>query len=176
MDMKLAVYIAMHSAVRSIDHLTDILKVIGVGSKLETIRLHRTKCSKLITNVIAPVMLKELVADVADSGYSLIIDESTDISVMKFLALIIRFHSKTMNKMRTEFLGLLEVYRATANALHASTKEYLASVGLILTNCIGLGSDGGNSLCGKHHSVYALFKQEVSLLQSRHFNLTSYSW
>ena len=74
--------------------------------------MHRTKCSKLIANVIAPAMLTNLVN--GDSGYSLIIDESTDISTTRFLALMIKYYSKSGNKMKTEFLVFLEVYRATA--------------------------------------------------------------
>jgi len=45
-DIKLAVHIACHSAVKSVDHLSLLLKLLGKGSKLENLQLHRTKCAK----------------------------------------------------------------------------------------------------------------------------------
>lgn len=166
LDIKLAVHIAVHSSIKSIDHLGELLKVLGKGSKLENIRIHRTKCSQLIKNVIAPAMLTELVKDVGEEPYSLILDESTDISVMKYLAFIIRYHSKVQNDVLNEFLGFVELERATAEAQHLATKEFLAKVGLNVKNMIGLGVDGALSLCGSENSVFTRFKAEVSLFNS----------
>jgi hypothetical protein len=61
--MNLAVYIAYHRCIRNVDDLDEILRKIGTtkGSRLENLRLHRTKCSMLIKNVIAPALLKEIV-------------------------------------------------------------------------------------------------------------------
>ncbi len=160
-DLRLAVFIACHSAVRSIDHLTEILAVIGKGSKLEDLKIHRTKCSRLITSVISPAMLTELVEDVGEQGYSLIIDESTDTSVVKFMAVMIRYYSQPKNEIITDFLGFIEVYRATAEALFQSLTEYLGSVGLDYKKVIGLGTDGASNLCGKFNSVYSRFRDEV---------------
>ncbi|KAK3921139.1 LOW QUALITY PROTEIN: Zinc finger protein 862, partial [Frankliniella fusca] len=159
MDLRLAVFIACHSAIRSIDHLSEILAVIGKGSKLEDVKLHRTKCSRLITSVISPAMLTELVEDVGEQGYSLIIDESTDISVVKFMAVMIKYHSVTSNEIVTDFLGFIEVYRATAEALFYHLPNFW--VGLDYKKVIGLGTDGASNLCGKHNSVYSRFRDEI---------------
>ncbi|KAE8747054.1 hypothetical protein FOCC_FOCC006192, partial [Frankliniella occidentalis] len=148
-DLRLAVYTACHSAIRSVDHLCDILKEIGKGSKLENLQLRRTKCTKL------------MLADVGDSAFSLIIDESTDVSAVKFLALIIRYFSKTEEKVITEFPGFIEVYSATAVALFESIKNYLQSIELNYKNLIGLGKDGASNLCGRNHPVYTMFKAEI---------------
>lgn len=85
-DIKLAMYIACHSAVKSTDHLGILLKSLGGrGSKFENLQLHKTKCSKLIAHVISPSLLKTLVEDVGNSSYSIIVDESTDVSVHKYM-------------------------------------------------------------------------------------------
>lgn len=76
-ELKIAAYVATHSAVRIIDHLGELLVHLGKKSSLENHRMHRIKCPKLIEKVIAPVMLKELITDVGDTSYSLILDEST---------------------------------------------------------------------------------------------------
>lgn len=74
-----------------------MLKVFGRGSNLENLKLHRTKCSKLILNVLSPAIVEDLVKDIGDIGYSLIIDESTDVSVNKYMAYCIRYFSKPKN-------------------------------------------------------------------------------
>lgn len=82
--LKLAAFVAVHSAIRSADHLGEMLADIsGEGSVASKLRMHRTKLSRLLTHAIAPAMLEELVEDVGNGSYSLIVDESTDISVTK---------------------------------------------------------------------------------------------
>lgn len=157
-DLKLAVFIAAHSAVRSIDHLGEILRLLGKGSSLEHVRIHRTKCSKLIQNVISPAMLTELVEDIGDGPYSLILDESTDVSVIKYLAYCVRYYSKKSKKIVNDFLGLIEVERATAQILCDATVEYLQKVGLNVQNCVGIGSDDAAVMTGVHNSFFKHFK------------------
>lgn len=54
-----------------------------------------TKCTALINNVIAPCMFKDLISDIGDAQYSLVIDESTDITSVKQLCVVIRYFSIT---------------------------------------------------------------------------------
>lgn len=53
LDLKLSLYVATHTSIKSIDHLGEILKVIGEknNSLLSNLKLHRTKCSTIIKNV-----------------------------------------------------------------------------------------------------------------------------
>jgi len=109
------VYVATHSNVNSIDHLGELLSVLGKGSTLENLKIHRTKCSKLIRNVIPPALLTQLINDVGSEGFSLIVDESTDcrFSVVKYMAICIRYFSAKQEKIVTDFLEIIEVERAT---------------------------------------------------------------
>lgn len=117
-DLKLALYIASHSAIRSIDHLGELLKKMsGPASCFNTLELHRTKCSKLIINVIAPCFLTELVKDIGNSAFSIIIDESTDICTHKYMAFCVRYFSHSISNIVTNFLGFVEIQRATADIL-----------------------------------------------------------
>ena len=59
-ELQLAVGIACHCPVIAVDHLIEIIKGNGVGSTLESLKLHRTKCSKLITQVISPALEEDL--------------------------------------------------------------------------------------------------------------------
>ncbi|KAF0750182.1 Uncharacterized protein FWK35_00017914 [Aphis craccivora] len=120
LDLKLSLYVATHTS----------------------IKLHRIKCSKLNKNVISLSLFEELILDIGTTPYSLIIDESTDISVIK-----------------------IEVDKCTAEALNNHVCNYLKYVGLDVTNLVGIGTDGANNLCGKHNSLFTLLKQKSPNLQ-----------
>lgn len=159
--MKLAVFIAAHCSVRSIDHLGEILRDLGKGSALQNVRLHRTKCSKLISNVVAPSFLKELLDDVGDSPYALIVDEVTDCSITKFMGICIRYFSKKRSEMVTDFLGLVQVTGCTGKQLSDALKGYLKELGLPLKHLKAIGVDGAANMCGHINSFYTHLREDV---------------
>ena len=55
-EILLSIHIACHASMRSVDHLTDLIKahISGTFSINETIKIHHTKCSAFICKVIAP--------------------------------------------------------------------------------------------------------------------------
>lgn len=58
-ELKIAAFIAEHCSILTVDHLINILPQLDPSSDaLKTLRLHRTKCSMLIKNVLGPSMLK----------------------------------------------------------------------------------------------------------------------
>lgn len=165
MDIKMSTYIAAHSSIRSIDHLSEVLKTCGIGSPLENIQLHRSKCSAIIKNVLEPAMLKELLEEVGNQSYSIILDESTDLTTEKYMAYCIRYYNSKLEKIVVDFLGFQEVFEATANALHKCFKSFLSEIGLNLKNLIAIGTDGASNLCGKNHSLFTLLQADIPHLQ-----------
>lgn len=167
-DLRLAAYIAAHSAVRSIDHLNEVLKQLNIDGKtpLNKLKIHRTKCSALIKCVLGPSILENLKERLLNASFSLIIDESTDCSVFKFLSVYVKFFDVIKAKICTEFVSLISVESVTANDLFKVLNNFIIQeLGLNLRNMIGIGTDGANSLCGKNHSVFTLFKQENPKIQ-----------
>jgi len=106
-SLNFAVAITCHSAIVAVDHLGEIISHNGTGSKLETIKLHHTKCSHLITEVISPALKSELRNDVQGRKYLLLIDESTDIASPKKVCICIRYPNKQESKIITAFVGLV---------------------------------------------------------------------
>ncbi|KAE8741263.1 hypothetical protein FOCC_FOCC013218 [Frankliniella occidentalis] len=160
-DMKLAAHVACHSSVRTVDHLGEVLKDLaqGSGTAFEDLRLHRTKCGKIISKVLAPAILEQLLADVGDHYYSIILDASTDNTTAKYMAVMIKYFSFKEKEMIVDFLGLILLDRATADRIYVLFKEFMALVKLDLGKIIALGTDGGSELCGAHHSLFALLKR-----------------
>ena len=87
-DLTLAACIAAHIIIITMDHLNEILKKIFPSLNMY---MHRTKCTNLITNVKAPNFSKDLIADIGDSYFFLLVDESTDVSDSKYLMLFVKY-------------------------------------------------------------------------------------
>lgn len=91
--MKLAAHVACHSSTSTVDHLGSVVEEISKKG----ISLHRTKCTALINSVIGPVVHEDLLEDVGSGPYSLIVDESTDVTTKKQLCIVIRYYSKKLS-------------------------------------------------------------------------------
>lgn len=165
MDIRLVLHAAVHGTISSIDHLCELLKKCGKGSKLENLRLHRTKASNIILHVVAPSFLKDIIDDIGDQGFSIILDESTDVSTVKYLAYCVRYFSLKSNQIVTDFLGFSEVTDTTAQDLYVVFTKFLREVGLQKQKLIGIGTDGASNLCGVRNSLYTLLKNDVPSLQ-----------
>ncbi|XP_037806012.1 uncharacterized protein LOC119600059 [Lucilia sericata] len=125
-DIKLAVFIAKHSSIASVDHLTTLLRNCSTKeSAFEKLRLHKTKCTAIIKNVVSPSILVDLVKDIGDNFYSLVVDESTDISQTKWMSICVRFFDHKRLKIVTHFLGIFLVEEATATHLFEGMKLFL---------------------------------------------------
>jgi hypothetical protein len=59
----------------------------GLGSTLEHIKLHRSKCACLIKNIISPALKTDLIDDFQNKKYAIILVVSTYISTQKHLIL-----------------------------------------------------------------------------------------
>ena len=162
-ELKLACTICCHCAVLSVDHIGEVVKECGYGSSLEKIRVHRTKCSRLISNVISPSYKDELKKAMAGKKFSLLTDESTDISSDKHAAFAARYFDETPKKIETVYLGIIQVLHTTGEALFDALKEQLASSGLEIENCVGYGSDGTNSMIGENNSLWTRIKEAAPL-------------
>lgn len=162
-ELQLASYIACHTAVSSVDHLGEL-----VGSVFEKdlkLNIHRTKCTALINNVIAPCMFKELLKDIGGSQYSLVIDGSTDVAAVKQLCAVVRYFSVSLNKIVSTFLGLVDMQGETAEDIAKTLTEFLDSIGLDFKKCVGIGTDGCSVMVGKKNSVYTHLLKKKDKLQ-----------
>lgn len=163
-ECTLALYIAEHSSIRHIDHLTDVCKKCFNDSKSITdMKLHRTKCTQVINDILAPHFEKELLSDIGDQKYSLLLDESTDVSVTKYLGIVVRYFSLKQNKVVSAFLTLQSLESCDAVGIVTALVKCLRDRGLDIQNLIGIGTDNAAVMTGARHSVYTILKTEYNL-------------
>ena len=159
-EIELAVAVCCHCSVLTIDHLGDIISRNATGSPLENLRLHRTKCSKIISNIIGPVLKESLQEDIQEKKFSLLVDETTDVSSDKTMCICVRYCSEKEEKIMTRFLEIVLVTQTTGKALFNAVKLVLDRNGLNLSNCIGFGSDGARNMVGEKNSLWSRIRNE----------------
>ncbi|XP_075157987.1 uncharacterized protein LOC142231254 [Haematobia irritans] len=148
-------FFAEHNvAVQVVDHLVPLLKKIAPDPDIiQKCKLGRTKCSKIIENVLAEEQKGKLVKKLQKCKFSVLIDESTDISCNKTMCVITQFYDEVMGKVNIQLLDLLQVGSdGSAESLYKDFKELISGYKIPLSNIIGLRTDGENLMVGKTNS------------------------
>lgn len=149
-EAKIALFIVNHCALRSVDHLCQLnKKIFNTAKGVEQIHLGRTKCTSIIKNIIAPHFISDLIEDIGNSPYSLLIDESTDISVSKQLGVSIIYFSKIKGRDVSTFLTLHKLEKGDAASITKAVKEVVQEFRLDLKNMRGLGTDNATVMTGR---------------------------
>jgi hypothetical protein len=84
-ELRLAAFLSEHNlSFHIMDHFSDLLPKLFPDSKIAAnFKCKRTKSKSIVTNALAPHFHKNLVDDLKVNSFSLIIDETTDLSTKK---------------------------------------------------------------------------------------------
>ncbi|KAF2351405.1 protein of unknown function DUF4371, partial [Trinorchestia longiramus] len=107
---------------------------------------------------------ENLIADIGDGKFSLLLDESNDISVRKMLGIAIVYFSRNRKKIVHTFLSLVMLDSCDANGIIDALKTELANLKLNLANLIAIGTDNASVMVGVNNGVYKKLKEEVPSL------------
>ena len=107
----------------SFNSFDEIGKIIQSECGADFIQLHRTKNQALVQKVLGPHFLKVLLQDLLKPGsfFSLLTDETTDISTTKILTFSVRYYSERFKAIKETHLDLKEIVHATAELLEKAT-------------------------------------------------------
>ena len=96
-----------------------------------------------------------LLNDIGKNKFSLLIDESNDISVLKLLGISIIYYSDIHKKVVSTYLGLVEIEECDAENIVLAIKNLLRMKNLNLTNLITIGTGNASVMTGINNGVYA---------------------
>nr|CAI5858517.1 unnamed protein product [Callosobruchus analis] len=120
----------------------------------------RTKAHAIVTNVTGKLAEDQLIGTLQKNKFSLIVDESTDRSTTKHLALIVR--TAVDFDVEDSFLRLIPVVDGTATALHSACTKYFVEKNIpYKENMVGFAADKTNPMFGQHHSLSTLFAKDI---------------
>lgn len=147
-------FVAGHCAIPSADHLSEIIS----EQFMPEFACKRTKCTAIITDILAPHFKSILKEDIGNNFFSLLIDESTDITTEKYIGFAIIYFSERHRKINYTFLGLVKVENGEAQTIYEAILNLLKEFGLKVDKIRGIGTDNANTMVGEKSGVYALLK------------------
>jgi hypothetical protein len=164
-EIKFSAFIAEHNLpINVVDHLTELIKCIfasGIESQeASQITCNRTKCTAIINNVLGKTSFEILSEKLRKNKFSFIVDESTDKSGEKDLAIVVRYNDNF--KITDEFLALIPTKDATAQNIYNLIKTFFNTHKIpYKKNCGGFGADGANVMMGDKNSVKTLLSRDI---------------
>lgn len=111
--------------------------------------------------MIAPENTKSLSEFCRKAYYSLVIDESTDCTIIKNLAIVIRVFDKVC---KDRFLRLVPITDSTADGIFKATTECLNELSIPIQNMVGFTSDNCAVMTGDSNGVRSKLKLVVPSL------------
>ncbi|XP_034192381.1 uncharacterized protein LOC117609807 isoform X4 [Osmia lignaria lignaria] len=148
-ELRFCLDIIEHSrSFHSFEHFANIIAVPDspVG---KNIFFKRTKISAIIKNVLNKYIVSEMSVILQNKVFSVIVDESTDISGTKNLCILVRYVHE--GHIQTYLLDYLRVMDDTAENLYKCFLCSLEKHNLSVTNIVGIGVDNANVMLGKQN-------------------------
>lgn len=103
-EIKLAAFFMEHNiAFYAADHLIPLLKDVCIDSKIvHDLSLARSKCAIIVKEVIAKREVEKLIEILQTRRFSILLDETTDISNLKVMCVLVQFLSSD-KKLRLNY-------------------------------------------------------------------------
>ncbi|XP_066939776.1 zinc finger BED domain-containing protein 5-like [Macrobrachium rosenbergii] len=170
-EIKLAAFFAEHNvALNMADHLIDLVKDIFPDSEIaQSITLKRSK-SAYVMKALGNAAQQVVVESIKKNKFSMIIDETTDISTSKTCAVLVKYHDEVSKKIETRLLDLLNLYDPSNSDSEGSTGQHLFNLitkllldhQIPLENLIGFAADGASNIMGTRNSLTSRLRQEAT--------------
>lgn len=122
-----------------------------------------------LINIFGHLIQSKIVENVRKSVfYSVLADETTDISQIEQFSLCVRYVEYQTFKIREDFLTFVPVYDVTGAGLANTILETLSTLGLDLNKMRGQGYDGAATMSGQFRGVQASIREKLPLALYTH--------
>ncbi|XP_078151877.1 uncharacterized protein LOC144547158 [Carex rostrata] len=142
------------------DHNEFINKVV-LDKAPQNLRLTSLDTQKDIVNAAAKETTKEIIAELGDDLFAVLVDKSRDVSFKEQMAVVIRFVNNK-GSVFVRFLGIVHVYETTSLSLKAALEDLLGKNGLSLSRLRGQGYDGASNMRVEFNGLKTLIMKENS--------------
>ncbi|XP_006824225.1 zinc finger protein 862-like [Saccoglossus kowalevskii] len=154
--------------------LLDLVKSFG-GSCLEHLNkggnanYMSERIIQEMVDVLAQVIERRIYSDIRESPfYSLMVDETTDISILKQLIMYAKYTDKEGNA-KTSFVHISDIFDGKAETIETAIVNFCEkNMFLLNSKMAALGSDGASVMVGKRTGVATRLKERNPILINVH--------
>jgi len=127
------------------------------------VSLARDKCKHIVTNVIAKREIDKIINNLQIRKFSILIDESTDISDSKIICVLVKYCSPLNKKVTIKLLELMFINAtdSSANKIFENFRNLFEKKRIPLQNIVGMASDNASVMIGCHNSFMSRLKLEI---------------
>jgi hypothetical protein len=163
-ETKMVMLLVQHNSFFNIsDHLCPLIRDKFKGSAVaEHFSCSRTKVAAIV-NCLGDHFCEDLVTDMQNLPYSLMLDASNDNGLEKMFPVTVHIYDVNFGRVLTKFLdmNLLEGREAsTADAMFQSVDELLDRNSIDWDHCVAIGLDNTNVNIGDHNSIKSRAKEK----------------
>ncbi|KAG5328555.1 SCND3 protein, partial [Acromyrmex heyeri] len=124
-------------------------------------KMSRTKCTNIITNVLSPVETERVVNNIQNTKFTIFIDETSDICNDKWMTFLVRYiEPKTLDN-RTQLVKLIDIDArdCSTKKLYEAFRNEMWTLQILFTNIVVLSCDNASVMTGKHLSFKKKLEQ-----------------
>ncbi|XP_075483747.1 uncharacterized protein LOC142523899 [Primulina tabacum] len=114
---------------------------------------------KDIVSVCATETINVIIRDVGDSLFSILVDESCDVSTKKQMSVVIRYVDSS-GHVNERFIEIEHLTSTTSLSLKAAIDKMFSRYNLSMSKLRGQGFDGASNMQGKFNGLKALILKE----------------
>ncbi|CAI0446490.1 unnamed protein product [Linum tenue] len=111
---------------------------------------------KDIVHAIATEVTKQIICEIADDIFSILVDEARDTSIKEQMAIVLRYVNEE-GYMMERFLGIAHVTDTKDLTLKMEIESMLVTNGLSLSKIRGQGFDGASNMSGEMNGLKTFF-------------------
>ncbi|KAM6547091.1 hypothetical protein CsatB_027827 [Cannabis sativa] len=140
------------------DHDDDI-KANSLSNAPENLKLTSPDIQKDIVRAAAFETLDVIIKGIGDSMFSILVDESRDVSIKEQMAVVLRYVDKDGHVIE-RFVGIEHVANTTAVSLKGAIDKLFSRYGLSISKLRGQGYDGASNMQGEFKGLKTLILKE----------------
>ncbi|XP_059629841.1 uncharacterized protein LOC132272765 [Cornus florida] len=139
-------------------HHNKDVKAVVLENAPANMKLTSPEIQKEIINSIATEIINFTIRDIGDAFFSILIDESCDVSIKEQMAIVLRY---VKNRSIIErFIGTVHVIDTTVLSLKVAIDNVFFTQGLSISSLHGQGYDGASNMQGEFNGLKTLILKE----------------
>ncbi|XP_062076272.1 uncharacterized protein LOC133781179 [Humulus lupulus] len=140
------------------DHNEEV-RAVALKNAPENLRLTSPRIQKDIVNACAVETINVIIKDMGDAVFSILVDESRDVSIKEQMVVMFRYVDKR-GYVIERFIGIEHVPNTTAISLKIAIDKLFSKHGLSISRLRGQGYDGASNMSGEFNGLKSIIMKE----------------